>query len=104
MNAQTDIPRLVRELRERTGLTQEKYAAMLGVTFPTINRGENSRARPSPLTREKLRRWYATWERGAAIYLLNSSAMNRCNKARIWQQNVGFGSRHDEQEHDQVNH
>ena len=49
MNAQTDISRLVRELRERTGLTQEKFAARLGVTFPTINRWENGRAKPSPL-------------------------------------------------------
>jgi len=49
LNAQTDIARLVRELRERTGLTQEKFAARLGVTFPTINRWENGRARPSPL-------------------------------------------------------
>ncbi len=54
MNAQTDIPRLVRELRERTGLTQEKFAARLGVTFPTINRWENGRARPSPLAIEKI--------------------------------------------------
>jgi hypothetical protein len=38
LNAQTDIPRLVRELRERTGLTKEKFVAKLGVTFPTINR------------------------------------------------------------------
>ncbi|MGV8081751.1 MAG: helix-turn-helix domain-containing protein [Syntrophales bacterium] len=49
MTAQTDISRLVRELRERTGLTQEKFAAKLGVTFPTINRWENGRAKPSPL-------------------------------------------------------
>ncbi|RLB95960.1 MAG: transcriptional regulator [Deltaproteobacteria bacterium] len=54
MNAQTDIPRLVRELRNRTGLTQEKFAARLGVTFPTINRWENGRARPSPLAMEKI--------------------------------------------------
>lgn len=54
MNAQADIPRLVRELRERTGLTQEKFAARLGVTFPTINRWENGRARPSPLAMEKI--------------------------------------------------
>ena len=54
MNAQTDIPRLVRELRDRTGLTQEKFAARLGVTFPTINRWENGRARPSPLAMEKI--------------------------------------------------
>ena len=31
------------------GLTQEKLAAKLGVTYPTINRWENGRARPSPL-------------------------------------------------------
>ncbi|MBW2319888.1 MAG: helix-turn-helix transcriptional regulator [Deltaproteobacteria bacterium] len=54
MNRQADIPRLVRELRERTGLTQEKFAARLGVTFPTINRWENGRARPSPLALQKI--------------------------------------------------
>jgi transcriptional regulator with XRE-family HTH domain len=45
---------LVRELRERTGLTQEKFAAKLGVTFPTINRWENGRAKPSPLAMQKI--------------------------------------------------
>ena len=54
MNAQADIPRLVRELRVRTGLTQEKFAAKLGVTFPTINRWENGRARPSPLALKQI--------------------------------------------------
>jgi transcriptional regulator with XRE-family HTH domain len=54
LNVQTDIPRLVRELRERTGLTQEKFAAKLGVTFPTINRWENGRAKPSPLAMQKI--------------------------------------------------
>ena len=54
MNAQTNIPRFVRELRKRTGLTQEKFAAKLGVTFPTINRWENGRARPSPLAMQKI--------------------------------------------------
>jgi len=49
LNTHADIPRLVRRLRERTGLTQEKFAAKLGVTFPTINRWENGRAKPSPL-------------------------------------------------------
>jgi DNA-binding transcriptional regulator YiaG len=39
----------VRQLRERTGLTQEQFAAKLGVTFPTINRWENGHAHPSPL-------------------------------------------------------
>ena len=49
MTAEPDLGRLVRALRERLGLTQEKFAARLGVTFPTINRWENGRAKPSPL-------------------------------------------------------
>lgn len=54
MDEQSDISRLVRELRKITGLTQEKFAARLGVTFPTINRWENGRTRPSPLAVEKI--------------------------------------------------
>jgi len=54
LNAQSDIPRLVRALRERTGLTQEKFAAKLGVTFPTINRWENGRSKPSPLALKQI--------------------------------------------------
>jgi len=45
---------MVRKLRERTGLTQEKFAAKLGVTFPTINRWENGRAKPSPLALKQI--------------------------------------------------
>jgi putative transcriptional regulator len=36
------------------GLTQEKFAAKLGVTFPTINRWENGRAKPSPFAIQRL--------------------------------------------------
>jgi len=54
LSTQPNIPQLVRELRARTGLTQEKFAAKLGVTFPTINRWENSRAKPSPLAMQKI--------------------------------------------------
>ena len=54
MNRQIDIPRLIRELRARTDLTQEKFAAKLGVTYPTINRWENGRAKPSPLAMQKI--------------------------------------------------
>ncbi len=54
MDEQYTVARLVRELREQTGLTQEKFAAKLGVTFPTINRWENGRAKPSPLAMEKI--------------------------------------------------
>ncbi len=45
---------MVRELRGRLGLTQEKFAARLGVTFPTINRWENGRAKPSPLAMQRI--------------------------------------------------
>lgn len=34
--------------------TQEKLAANLGVTFPTINRWENGRAKPSPLALKQI--------------------------------------------------
>ena len=54
MNAQADISRLVRDLRERTGITQEKFVAKLGVTSPTINRWENGRAKPSPLALKQI--------------------------------------------------
>jgi len=49
MNANDEIPSLVRTVRELMGFTQEKLAAKLGVTFPTINRWENGHSRPSPL-------------------------------------------------------
>ena len=54
LNTQADVPRLIREFRQRTGLTQEKFAAKLGVTFPTINRWENGRAKPSPLAVQRI--------------------------------------------------
>jgi transcriptional regulator with XRE-family HTH domain len=45
---------LIRELRNRLGLTQEKMAGRLGVTFPTINRWENGRTKPSPLALKQI--------------------------------------------------
>ena len=49
-----DYARLVRELRKRLSLTQEKFAARLGVSFPTINRWENGRSIPSPLALQRI--------------------------------------------------
>ena len=54
MKAQNEMSRLVRELRQRLVLTQEKFAAKLGVTTPTINRWENGRAKPSPLALQRI--------------------------------------------------
>lgn len=54
MKAQNEMAQLVRELRTRLGLTQEKFAAKLGVTSPSVNRWENGRARPSPLALKQI--------------------------------------------------
>jgi transcriptional regulator with XRE-family HTH domain len=44
----------VRGLRVSMGLTQEQFAAKVGVTFSTINRWENGRGKPSPLARRRI--------------------------------------------------
>jgi len=49
-----EISNLVRDVRERLGLTQEQFASRLGVTFPTVNRWERGRAKPSPMAQKLL--------------------------------------------------
>lgn len=49
---QPEVGKLIRELRFSLRLTQEKFAARLGVTYPTINRWENGRNQPSSLAME----------------------------------------------------
>ncbi|AFZ27258.1 putative transcriptional regulator [Cylindrospermum stagnale PCC 7417] len=51
---QPKIGRMIREMRLLTGLTQEQFAAHIGVTYPTINRWENGHFQPSPLAMEKI--------------------------------------------------
>jgi putative transcriptional regulator len=46
---------LVRELRFRLGLTQEQFAAELGVTFVSVNRWENRKTQPSPMAMRLMR-------------------------------------------------
>jgi type I restriction enzyme M protein len=43
-----DFATVIKELRTRLGLSQEKLAAQLRVSFPTINRWENGKSRPDP--------------------------------------------------------
>jgi len=50
-----DINDLILPLRELCGLTQEQFAARVGVTVVTVNRWENNRAKPMPLARRQLR-------------------------------------------------
>ena len=54
MSKRGGTAQLVRDLRQRLGLTQEKMAPRLGVTFPTINRWEKGRAKPSPLALKQI--------------------------------------------------
>lgn len=49
-----DIPALVKGLRERLGLTQEKFAHEVGVTVSTVNQWENGRRRPQPFLLKRL--------------------------------------------------
>ena len=52
--AKKGVPKMIRELRAVLGLTQEQFAAKVGVTFTTVNRWENNKARPSPLALQKI--------------------------------------------------
>ena len=60
VNTHDEIPILIKALRHRTGLTQEKLAARLGVTFPTVNRWEQGRTRPSPLAIQRIKEMLAS--------------------------------------------
>lgn len=65
MTESTDVANLVKELRLNLQLTQEEFAARLGVTFCTINRWENRRSQPSRMARkliEELRLQLASTE------------------------------------------
>jgi superfamily II DNA or RNA helicase/DNA-binding XRE family transcriptional regulator len=44
-----DLSERVRRLRARLGLTQQRMAELMGVSFQTLNRWENGQVRPSPL-------------------------------------------------------
>lgn len=53
-----DIPKKIRKLRATLGLTQEQFAAKVGVTFSTVNRWENEKGRPSPLAMLRIEELY----------------------------------------------
>jgi putative transcriptional regulator len=61
---QPKVSHLIRDLRLLTGLSQEQFAATLGVAFSTINRWENGRIHPSPLALKQIK---------AMLYELNHS-------------------------------
>ena len=40
----------VRAVRQRLGMSQERFAAEIGVSFSTVSRWENAHRKPSPLS------------------------------------------------------
>ncbi|OEU63325.1 MAG: hypothetical protein BBJ57_05560 [Desulfobacterales bacterium PC51MH44] len=46
----------IKRLRIQLDLTQEQFAAKVGVTFSTVNRWEAGRSRPSPLAWREIER------------------------------------------------
>jgi putative transcriptional regulator len=58
---QPEIGGLIRDFRLLTGLTQEQFAAYLGVTYATINRWENRRSSPSPMAIDKIEQKLGEW-------------------------------------------
>jgi len=49
-----DLAKKIRDLRSRLGLTQEQFAAKVGVTFSTVNRWESGKSKPSPLAAQQI--------------------------------------------------
>ncbi|NIW48134.1 MAG: helix-turn-helix domain-containing protein [candidate division Zixibacteria bacterium] len=47
---------MIKKLRTQLGLTQEQFAARVGVTFSMANRWEAGRSRPSPLAWREIER------------------------------------------------
>ena len=50
-----EIAKLIRETRQRLGLSQEKFASKLGVSFQSVNRWENGRTKPIPLALRQIK-------------------------------------------------
>jgi putative transcriptional regulator len=49
-----DVPKRIKKLRAAMGLTQEQFAAAVGVTYATVNRWENGNANPQPLALRRI--------------------------------------------------
>jgi putative transcriptional regulator len=49
-----DVPALIKALRRRLELTQEQFAAEVGVTYGTVNNWENGKRMPLPFLLKRL--------------------------------------------------
>jgi transcriptional regulator with XRE-family HTH domain len=48
------LAKRIKDLRIKLGLTQEQFAAQIGVTFTTVNRWESGKSKPSPLALKEI--------------------------------------------------
>ncbi|MCJ7693339.1 MAG: helix-turn-helix domain-containing protein [Sedimentisphaerales bacterium] len=55
LGANKDISKIIRRQRTKLSLTQEQFAAKVGVTYSTVNRWENNKAKPSPLALQRIK-------------------------------------------------
>ncbi|MEH2166343.1 MAG: helix-turn-helix transcriptional regulator [Nostoc sp.] len=51
---QPEVGQLIGELRGITSLTQEQFAASLGITYSTVKRCEKGHTKPSSLAMQKI--------------------------------------------------
>ena len=54
--SEINIAKMIKKLRVASGLTQEQFAAKVGVTLSTVNRWENSKGKPSPLAMLRIKK------------------------------------------------
>ena len=50
-----EVAAMIREVRQRIGVSQEKFAAKVGVSFPTVSRWERQKVIPSPLALDRIK-------------------------------------------------
>ncbi len=59
MNSQDKCsPEYIRKLRKSLGLSQERLADRLGVSFTSVNRWENAQTKPSSLAKRQIEMLY----------------------------------------------
>lgn len=83
LNSEEQIAQHVREIRLEMGLTQEQFAAKLGVSFPTVNRWENKKTKPSPLAIQKLQKLLSALLKKRNIFQGNSQDVASTHKQII---------------------
>ena len=70
----TDIPALVKGLRQLLGLTQKQFARELGVSFSTVNQWLKARRRPQPVFLQRLLEMATSLGQGSFRHLTKQEA------------------------------